>query len=406
MWQQNLYILALAQHLTVAGFSLIFPFLPLYVEELGVATFGSVEFWAGMVFSAQALTMAIVSPIWGALADRVGRKMMVERAMFGGAILLVLMGFARSAEELTLLRALQGLVTGVISAANALVAASTPRHRSGWALGLMQTSAWAGGAIGPLFGGLLADSVGFRMTFQLTALISLLSGLSVHFWVTEQRETLAGKGDSSRGSIFQAWKAALAAEGLRALYAVKFAVRLATTILLPIAPLLVATLMPRGDRVATVAGVFTAVSAAASTLSGVWFGSLGDRIGHRPVLIAGCLVSGIGHLLFLGVDSVGQLIALAIVTGIANGAVIPNIGALLANASPQGGQGTVYGIDASVDGGARFIAPLIGTSVAAAFTLQAGFAVAGLVFLLAAGLAVTRLPGPPKPPRRRVYVTH
>src|SRR5690554_4335763 len=108
MWQQNLYILALAQHLTVAGFSLIFPFLPLYVEELGVATFGSVEFWAGMVFSAQALTMAIVSPIWGALADRVGRKMMVERAMFGGAILLVLMGFARSAEELTLLRALQG----------------------------------------------------------------------------------------------------------------------------------------------------------------------------------------------------------------------------------------------------------------------------------------------------------
>ena len=89
-----------AQLLTAVGFSVIFPFLSLYVTELGSRTALSVEFLAGAVFSAQAITMMIASPIWGAVADRYGRKLMVERAMFGGAVIMLLMGFVRSGEEL------------------------------------------------------------------------------------------------------------------------------------------------------------------------------------------------------------------------------------------------------------------------------------------------------------------
>ncbi|HBY97684.1 MAG TPA: MFS transporter [Chloroflexi bacterium] len=402
-WKRNLYMLFAAQLLSVAGFSLIFPFLPLYVKKLGVATVGSVEFWSGMVFSAQGLTMGIAAPIWGAVADRIGRKLMVERALFGGAILLALMGLARSAEELTLLRALQGMITGVMAAGSALVAASTPRSKSGWSLGLMQTAAWAGTAVGPLLGGVLADTVGFRTTFQVTAGLLLLSGVSVHLWVTEAQDTLESDKALRLRSLFQSWQNALAAEGMRALYTVKFAVRLAATVMLPIAPLLVAALMPASGRVATVAGIFTAASAAASTFSAMGFGSLGDRIGHRRVLIMGCVLSGFGYLLFLGVTSIWQLIALAIVTGIANGAIIPSIGALLANGSPAGEQGTVYGIDASVNASARVFAPLIGTAVAAAVSLQAGFAVAGVIFLIAAGLAIARLPRLAVPARRDAH---
>jgi MFS family permease len=69
-----LYILTAVQLLSAAGFSLVFPFLPLYEKELGIATGGSVEFWAGLVFSSQAITMMIAAPIWGAYADRYGRK--------------------------------------------------------------------------------------------------------------------------------------------------------------------------------------------------------------------------------------------------------------------------------------------------------------------------------------------
>jgi len=164
---------------------MVFPFLPLYINEIGVKTWGSVEFWAGMVFSAQAITMMISAPLWGAVADRYGRKIMLIRATLGGAILITLMGFVQSAEQLTLLRAVQGLVTGTIPAANALVASSAPKGHSGEALGLLQTGTWIGVAVGPLIGGVIGDAFGFRESFWVTGSLLALSGLAIILWVQE-----------------------------------------------------------------------------------------------------------------------------------------------------------------------------------------------------------------------------
>ena len=136
-WRRTLYILFIAQFVSAVGFSNIVPFLPLYVQYLGSRSGLSVEFLAGMTFSAQAITGMVVAPFWGALADRYGRKLMVQRAVLGGGLLLLLMGFVRSAEELVLLRALQGLVTGILPASSALVAASAPRDNTGYAMGLL-----------------------------------------------------------------------------------------------------------------------------------------------------------------------------------------------------------------------------------------------------------------------------
>src|SRR5690554_1250268 len=107
-WQRTVTVMFLAQLLASLGFSTIFPFLPAYVEELGATTGGSTVFWVAMVYSVQAVAMMIASPVWGAVADRYGRKPMVIRSLLGGAVLVVLMGFARSAEELVLIRLVQG----------------------------------------------------------------------------------------------------------------------------------------------------------------------------------------------------------------------------------------------------------------------------------------------------------
>ena len=167
-WRRNLYVLFMVQVLSVAGFSLVFPFLPLYVAELGVATKGSVAFWSGLVFSAQAVTMMVSSPIWGAVADRYGRKPMLVRATLGGAVMVVLMGFAQSAEQLVLIRIVQGMLTGVVSATSALVAATVPKEKSGESLGLIQTGIWVGVAVGPLIGGLVSVALGYRASFWIT----------------------------------------------------------------------------------------------------------------------------------------------------------------------------------------------------------------------------------------------
>ena len=203
-WQRTLYIMFIAQMFTAVGFSSMFPFLPLYVEELGTTTGLSVEFLAGAVFSAQAFSMMFASPIWGAIADRYGRKLMVERAMFGGAAILLLMAFARSAEELVLLRTIQGLITGTVAAANALIASMAPRRRMGYAMGLLQVGLGTGVALGPLIGGLIADAYGYNTTFYVTAALLFGSGLLVLFGVHE--DFTPPKGNSRHPVFTREWR--------------------------------------------------------------------------------------------------------------------------------------------------------------------------------------------------------
>ena len=141
-WQRTLYIMIFAQLTSSVGFSIMFPFLPRYVEALGSSTGLSLELLAALVFSSQALTMTIASPFWGAVSDRYGRKPMVERAAYSGAITLALMAFVPNAEILVLLRALQGFLTGTVSAGNALVASSTSSTGAGFTSARAMLTRW------------------------------------------------------------------------------------------------------------------------------------------------------------------------------------------------------------------------------------------------------------------------
>ena len=130
--------------------------------------------------------MMLASPFWGQLADRVGRKMMVERAIFGGSVLLLIMAFVRDAEQLVLMRAIQGLITGVHSASYALVASQAPREQTGYAMGLLQVGAGAGVSLWPMFGCAVADMYGYRAAFYVTSAMMFLAGLLVLVGVHEK----------------------------------------------------------------------------------------------------------------------------------------------------------------------------------------------------------------------------
>lgn len=261
-WRRPLFILVVAQLVSAIGFGMFFPFLPLYVEQLGTNTGLSLEFWAGMVFSGQALTMAITSPIWGSLADRYGRKAMIERAMYGGAAIILLMGFVRSAEELALLRTIQGAITGTIAAINALAASLVPRERTGYAMGMLQVGLWAGIAAGPLLGGVVADAFGFRAAFIVTSILLLISGVVVTFGIQE-RFTPLPKG-AQRPGILSDWQRILALPAVTAAYTTRFLNWLGPNMLLPMLPLYVASLMRSSTGVSTLTGVIVGLSSAAA----------------------------------------------------------------------------------------------------------------------------------------------
>lgn len=396
-WQRTLYIMFVAQLLTAVGFSVIFPFLSLYVTELGSRSALSVEFLAGAVFSAQALTMMIASPIWGAVADRYGRKLMVERAMFGGAVIMLLMGFVRSGEELVLLRALQGLITGTVAAANALVAAVAPRQRSGFAMGLLLMGQTTGVAIGPLIGGVLADAFGYRLTFVLTSVLLLVGGLLV-YWGVE--ESMARRADSAgkKRSFLADWQHVFQANGVILAYSLRFLANLGRTLLVPFAPLFIATLLVDSDHLNTITGLVIGVSAAAGTITAVYLGRLGDRVGHGRVLKWSALVAGLLFLPQSLVTNAWQLLALQALTGAAAGGIVPSLSALLARYTEPGEEGSVYGIDNSIVAAARAAAPLVGSVIAFWFDLRATFVATAVIFLLVAAVAFLRLPAEAEAP--------
>jgi len=388
-WQRTLYILVAAQLVSAIGFGMFFPFLPLYVEQLGTRTGLSLEFWAGMVYAGQALAMAITSPIWGALADRYGRKAMIERAMYGGAIIILLMGFARSAEELAALRAIQGMITGTIAAINALAASFVPRERTGYAMGLLQVGLWAGIAAGPLLGGIVADALGFRAAFLITAVLLVIAGIVVTFAVNERFTPPEGV---RRPNILSHWRRVMALPGVAPAYATRFLNWLGPNMLLPVLPLYIASLLHGSDRISTFTGLVVGLSSAAGTMSALYLGRLGDRVGHRRVLLPGTLIAAFAFLPQAFVTEGWHLLLLQALTGAATGGMNPALSALLTRYTRAGDEGSVFGIDNSVNASARAAAPLLGAAVAAWFGLPSIFIVTALVLLGAAALVFRHLP--------------
>lgn len=389
-WQRTLWVVFFAQLVSATGFSVFFPFLPLYVDQLGTHTGLSLKFWAAMVFSGQAITMMLVSPFWGAVADRHGHKLMLERATFGGAVILLLMGYARSAEELALLRAIQGVITGTVAAANALVAAVAPRERTGYAMGVLQIGLWSGVAGGPLIGGFIADAFGFRAAFTLTAALLLLSGVVVYFGLPSHQPVQSAAGKRKGG--IAGWRAIVGAPGVALVYGLRFANSLGSNMLLPVLPLFIQSLLVQSERVNSFTGLVVGVSSAATTASAIYLGRLGDRSGHRKVLVASLLLSGLCYFPQALVSAGWQLLALQFVGGIAVGGTIPALGALLARYTPPGAEGAVYGLDNSITAGARALAPLLGAAVAEWLGLRSIFLVTGALLLLTSLLAAARLP--------------
>lgn len=384
-WRRNLYILFGVQLLTTAGFSLVFPFLPLYIKELGVATRGSLEFWAGMVFSMQALTMMITSPIWGVIADRHGRKPMLLRATLGGAILVTLMGFVQNAEQLVLLRAIQGAVTGVISSVNALATASTPPEKSGSALGLLMLGRWGGIALGPVVGGLLGDAFGYRESFWITGTMLGLAGIAVWFWVHEEFTPVA---KSKRMGMIASYRQLLTMPGMTPLYMLAFLRSLGQMMIYPVASLFMIQLMHSEAGAATWTGLMIGAVGAASAISGVYLGQLGDKIGHQKILIGSALAAMLCYLPQPFVTAPWQLIILQALVGLAAGGLLSPMAALMNLWTPPGTQGATYALDNSVVAAGRSIAPMIAAGVATWWGVRGVFGVTAVVYAVILGLVM------------------
>jgi MFS transporter, DHA1 family, multidrug resistance protein len=384
-WQRNLYVLWIAETLTVLGFCLSYPFLPFYLAELGAESFESRAWWAGAMSASSAAFMAITAPFWGMAADRWGRKPMVVRAMVCGAVTTGLMGLVVAPWQLLVLFILDGALSGTVAAAMTMVAVTTPRERLGYALGLLQTAIFTGFSLGPLIGGVLADQIGYRPVFGIGAAMLLLAAILV---ITQTREVFTPTRRSVSGvdglARMPGLRVILMVGALPAAVGMMFALRATTGAMMPILPLFVEDLAAPDARLATLAGLTFGISGIGSAVASLVIGRASDRIGHRLVLI----VTGFGvAALFLPlalVQSPWQLIVCYGLLGIATGGIIPSAQAVVADLTPVDRRGVVFGVTSAAASFGGFVGPLGGSLLATTVDLRFVFVVSAVVMLLAA----------------------
>ncbi|WP_114811351.1 MFS transporter [Paraburkholderia kururiensis] len=391
-WRRNLAVCVFGSFTTLVSLSMLLPFLPLYVRQLGVSSQAAVIQWSGVAFGATFLGTAITSPLWGRLADRYGRKPMLVRAAIGMAVVMSLIGVAHTVHQLVALRLAAGLVGGYASASTVMVGTQAPRERAGWALGVLSTGALAGNLIGPLVGGLLPGWIGIRGTFFAGGAMIAVAALLTLFVVKEDFH----RGDA--GARAGSRSAAAGHDGARlpqrahyaviaALLVTAMMVLLANMSIEPIITVYIGGLGVAADRLARVAGVVMACSALGSMLTAARLGALADRIGSWNVII-GCLVAtALVMIPQAFVTEWWQLAGLRVLMGMTLAGLLPAIAKLARHAVDERSTGQMLGYLQSAQFSGQVAGPLMGGQIGVLFGLHAVFFVTGSLLMLCAGLA-------------------
>lgn len=389
-WKRTLYTTWAAQLFAMMAFSFVMPFIPFYIRELGVTDEGDVAIWAGILGGGPMLVMAVAAPIWGMLADRYGRKIMVERAMFGGAIILSLMGIAGNIYQLFALRLLQGAVTGTVAASMTLASSVTPRARLGYSMGLMQMAVFSGACIGPLLGGIAASHFGYRIPFVITGGLLFASGLLVMFGAKERFSRPSIESEASRSG--QGLRDILSIAGFTTVLGVLFSVSLVTFVVTPIFPLFVEMLNTSEAGTESIVGMLMAATGIAGAVGASLVGRVSDRTGYKRMLALCLLAFGVFCIPQAFVQNIAQLLALRILLGLISGGTLPTMNALIAHLVPRDSYGKTFGITASVSCAGRGIGPLVGGLAASSLGLRPPFVLMGVLLLAIAGMVALRAP--------------
>lgn len=379
-WRRNLWVCAGGSFTTLVAMTLLIPFLPLYVRQLGVMSTPEVLRWSGFAYAATFLAAAFTAPLWGVLGDRFGRKPMLIRSSLGMAVAMSLMGLAQNVWQLVALRLLVGLLGGYSSAATILVAAQAPPERTSWALGVLSSAIMGGSVAGPLLGGSLPAAIGIRNSFLLIGALVFGAFLATIFLL---------KGDSPVPAEYASVTRDEAAGTLGPSgHAGVVVVMLATASMLMFATMSIEPLVTEyvtaleGARWATVwSGAVMALGALGAIIAAPLVGALADRTGCGRVIV-GCLAAAALCLVAQGcVHNAGQLAAVRFAMGLALGGLLPSVTAAIRQVTPVRRIGRVLGLSVSAQYAGQVLGPVMGGVVA-------GFAGMRSVFLCTAGVLV------------------
>jgi MFS family permease len=385
--RRNVFVAAATGFIGFAGFTVVMPFLPLYIEELGVKDVGEIAMWSGLTLGATPAITAISAPLWGRVGDRYGSKILVVRSLAAFILTKGAMAFVTAPWQLVALRGLLGVFAGYGALTMSMAAASVPRREMPRAIGLVQMGQRLGPAVGPIVGGLVAPLVGLRRSFLITAMFYLVALVMVAVLYREQRTARAREARRSLASVF---RELTATPGFLLALAVIFTLQTVDRSFSPILPLFVEELGVSDDRVATIAGLLFSLIAISAAAGHRLAGTVIARWSPRSVVTTVAIATAVALLVMVFVPTMWALtIALVVASlgiGLAMTAAYSVAGALV----PPDAHVTGFGImtTASLIGLAfsPILAGMVGTS-----GLRVVFVVDVLLLVLLAIVVAARM---------------
>lgn len=362
----------------MVGMSAIVPFLPLFVRELGVTSLEETAYWSGLVFAGPFFISFFLTPVWGNLGDRYGRKIMTVRALLGLAIAQVLVGFSQNVTQLFLARLLQGLLSGFLPAAMALIAANTPKDKTGYALGLLQSSTAAGTVLGPLLGGLLSDTLGFRSVFFIVAGILAATAIAVVVLVVEE----SNSEEKSQHSFIDNWKYLLGNKKLLLPAIMIMLTAFGISFVRPTFVLYIETFSVPEKFLPTITGALYSIVGIFSIVSAPWWGQRVQKSGVAKNVIIASLLTGIMYIAHSFVYNLYLLIPIRILIGLGFGALSPLLFTAISNNVSLIRKGGVLGVGSSFQILGNMLGPVLGGFSAGLLGLRISFVITGIVFLM------------------------
>ena len=385
-WRVNLVAVTAASFIGFAGFTLVMPFLPLYFQQLGVSDVGEIALWSGVSLGVTPALTAVLAPFWGRLADRYGRKIMVERSLASFVIVMAAMAYVTEAWHVFALRAVQGLFAGYGALTLTMAADVAPRDRVAFAIGFVQTAQRLGPALGPVIGAGVAQMVGLRRAFLVTSACYLFALLLV-FFMYDERSVMTGRKQNEGGNV--TFRSVLAFENFILLMAVIFALQFIDRSFGPVLPLYVAQLGTPVSHVPIVAGVLFSVGAATGAVGHHICDRLLKRSGARVVIAWSGALGAAGALIYALAPGPWTLLAGTPIFGAAIGVATTAAYTAASAVMPGSARGAGFGLLTTASLAGLAISPIV-SGMLAATSIRAVFLVDAVGLLILAAV-VSRL---------------
>jgi len=381
IWKRNLLVLWIGVFFTSASFNMVIPFLPIFLLELNVHE--NTEIWSGVLFSAAFFAGAFASPFWGRLADKYGRKPMIIRAGFVLFVVYTLAAFVTNPYQLLVLRILQGLLSGFIPGAIALIGTNTPSDKTGYALSMISTASASGGIMGPLIGGVLSQLVGNRLSFASAGLLVFIATFLIIFWVKEDNFSPS----KEKGSVRNDLRIAFSNRPLMLVLLLTVVTSCSIMTIEPILPLYILEVGGSMDKASLLAGIIFSLPGIASVIMAPYWGKWADKVGFNRILFIGLLGGGLGTFSQIIFSNIWGFSITRFIFGLFFCAVFPALNGLVVKSTAEDFRGRAFSLNQTATQLGGMFGPMIGGFLGGIFPAQSVFIVTGMLLLVATGIA-------------------